>query len=120
VRADQRKMLSEILEIDEGGPDYWPLIETAVEALRQATSGKGRERHARGRDYLSQPIIVIPTLLGDCGIGFLLGQAIKKAEEAVGLPHERKLAELRGAVVYLLTAILWLGRREAQEVLRGS
>ena len=81
------------------------------ETLRQMTRGKGRERHQRGRDFVDQPILVIPALLGgDIGLGGLLYQAMKKVEEASGLPHERRIAELRGAVIYTLAAIIHVQR----------
>ena len=83
------------LGLTEGDPDYRPLIAETIETLRQATAGKGRDRHARGRDYLDQPINVIPSLLGEAGIGFLIGRAMKKSEEALGLPHDRKVTGSR-------------------------
>lgn len=88
--------------------DYSRLVSTTIECLRQATAGKGRERHARGRGFDEQPIIVIPTLLGGrLGLGGLLYQAIKKIEEATGMEQPRMIAELRGAVVYTLAAIMY-------------
>lgn len=113
LRPDQRAVLAELLQIDAASPDFWPLVEITLDTLRQVTAGKGRDRHARGRDYVDQPINVIPTLLGELGLGFLIGQAMRKAEESVTMSHDRKVAELRGAAVYLLTAILWLERRNA-------
>lgn len=95
------------LGISPGDPDTWIVIETALECVRQVTQGKGKERHQRGRGFKDQPILVIPRMLGgDVGLGGLLYQAIKKAEESVGMEPTRRVAELRGAVIYLLAAII--------------
>jgi len=95
------------LGVDPHGPNFTPLFGAVIGCLEQVVRGKGRERHARGRDFIDQPIMVLPRLLGgDVGLGGLIFQALKKTEEAVGLPHDRRLAELRGAVIYLLAAIM--------------
>lgn len=52
------------LGIEPGEFDLWFFIDCALETLRQVTRGKGRERHQRGRDFIDQPILVIPALLG--------------------------------------------------------
>ena len=111
ISEELKGLLALHLGIEPGEPDSWPLVECTLETLRQVTRGKGRERHQRGRDFIDQPILVIPALLGgDIGLGGLLYQAMKKCEEASGLPHERRIAELRGAVIYTLAAILHVQR----------
>ena len=111
ISEELKGLLALHLGIEPGEPDSWPLIECALETLRQVTRGKGRERHQRGRDFVDQPILAIPALLGgDIGLGGLLYQAMKKVEEASGLPYERRIAELRGAVIYTLAAILHVQR----------
>lgn len=103
-----RELLMERLGIEPTDPDCTPLITATIECLRQVTVGKGRERHQRGRPFVQQPILVIPRLLGGpAGLGALLYQVMKKAEEALGLPPERQIAELRGVVIYALAAVMY-------------
>jgi len=112
ISADLKTQLAAHLGIEPGDPDSWPLVECALETLRQVTRGKGRERHQRGRDFVDQPILVIPALLGgEVGLGGLLYQAMKKCEESVKMSVERRIAELRGAVIYTLAAIMHEERR---------
>lgn len=107
-----RELLAERLGVQHGDPDSMPLVDAAIECLRQVTVGKGRERHQRGRPFIEQPILVIPRLLGgDAGLGALLYQVMKKAEEAVALPEERQIAELRGVVIYALAAVMYATER---------
>lgn len=85
---------------------YDPLADVLVEALGQAQRGKGRERHATDKPFLSQPIMEIGRMVGP---GYQLGQAMKKAQEAARLPEtERKVAELLGAINYLAACVLLL------------
>lgn len=116
MNAELKKLLAAHLGIEGGDPDSWPLVECALETLRQVTRGKGRERHQRGRDFVDQPILVIPALLGgEVGLGGLLYQAMKKCEESVKMPTDRRVAELRGAVIYTLAAIMHEGRQPTIE-----
>lgn len=111
IGADLKAQLAAHLSIEPDDPDSWPLVECALETLRQVTRGKGRERHQRGRDFVDQPILVIPALLGGVvGLGGLLYQAMKKCEESVKLPHERMIAELRGSAIYTLAAVMHIER----------
>lgn len=87
-------------------PDYTPLLEALHGAYAQAAEGKGRERHADGRDFLDQPLCRIAR---HHGVGFATGQAAKKIEEQAGFAEvDRRIAELQGAIVYLAGAILVL------------
>lgn len=87
--------------------DYGPLSEVLDAALAQASAGKGSYRHANGRHFCSQPMMEITHMVG---LGFPLGQAMKKAQEAArmmdrGEPdHARH--ELLGAIVYLAGAVI--------------
>lgn len=88
---------------------YRPLFETLMEAFRQASEGKGKERHGNGRPFLEQPIF---TIAESHGAGFLTGQAVKKLCETPGL-YENKGAdaavrELLGAIVYSAAAVIYL------------
>lgn len=85
--------------------DYDPLGRVLLLAYEQAASGKGKERHANSKPFNRQPIMEIARMVG---IGYQLGQAMKKAQEASRLPNERARAELLGAINYLAAAYLLL------------
>lgn len=86
---------------------YAPLRRVLDEAYNQASLGKGRERHANDRPFTHQPIMEITRMHG---IGFVTGQASKKAQEAVGMmsrgEYEAAHRELLGAIVYLAAACM--------------
>lgn len=96
----------------EADAPYADLRRVLLDALADAAHGKGAERHAGGSgpnvpSFGDQPMMRIGRV---CGVGFPLGQALKKIEEAIllldrGAP-ERAIAELRGAIVYSAGAIL--------------
>ena len=89
-------------------PGYEKLACVLHRAYAQASAGKGKERHANGRDFHLQPM---QDLIRLHGVGFATGQASKKASEALGLPTvERQVAELLGAIVYLSGAVIALER----------
>ena len=88
-------------------PGYEPLAKVLQAALDQSALGKGRDRHATtGKPFTSQPICEIGRMVG---IGYNVGQAMKKGQEAMRLPTERAQAELLGAIVYMASAYLLLG-----------
>jgi len=88
-------------------PGYEPLAKVLQAALDQSALGKGKERHATaGKPFISQPICEIGRMVG---IGYNVGQAMKKGQEAMRLPTERAQAELLGAIVYMASAYLLLG-----------
>lgn len=74
-------------------------------AVDQAANGKGKERHANGEPFDQQKICKISRAVG---VGFALGQAIKKAEESVRLNKEAGLREILGAINYLAAAYIVL------------
>ncbi len=86
---------------------YAPLAAILSEAYDQAAKGKGRERHARDRDFNDQPIMEIGRM---CGPGFNTGQAMKKTQEAMGMlsrgERDAAIRELLGAINYTASAIL--------------
>lgn len=94
-------------------PGYKPLRDALNAALAQAACGKGHERHADGGPFLTQPLM---TTTQQVGVGFPLGQAMKKTTEASGMltrkqkPQAR--AELLGAIIYLAAAYIYLGDAE--------
>lgn len=84
-------------------------------AYAHAATGKGRERHARDLPFDKQPMM---TTARQVGVGFTLGQAIKKAGESAGMiergQYDAAEAECLGAINYLAGAVLWM--REWKEV----
>lgn len=91
------------------GYEYLQLALTA--ALDQAARGKGKDRHASdAQPFHEQPLLTITQLVG---IGFPLGQAMKKVQEAGRMAdrgqHIPAQNELLGAIVYLAAAWIALG-----------
>ena len=97
---------------------YEQLSAVLDEALAQAQSGKGKERHATGQPFHEQPIVRIAELLGsDSGDLF---QAIKKLQESTRLPVDRAIAERLGAINYIAASILVLrAQDDADRTRRG-
>ena len=87
------------------GDHYDCLRDVLDRALDQASSGKGKERHAQDLPFDQQPMQQLINLYGQ---GFALGQAAKKAQESMRLPRERAVAELLGAINYLAGAVVHL------------
>ena len=88
-------------------PDYIYLAAVLQAAYDQASSGKGKERHASdGLHFEHQPMSAINQMLGSID-GFLY-QAAKKAQESRRLPNGRAQAELLGAINYLAGAVIAL------------
>lgn len=86
---------------------YEDLAEVLDCALMQASSGKGADRHAGDRPFATQPMQEITRMVG---IGFPLGQAMKKAQEAGTMASRGQTdaarRELLGAINYLAGAVL--------------
>ena len=85
---------------------YDELLAVLKEAYEQASIGKGRERHAHGnKPFTDQQIL---TGQRKYGMGFALGQADKKMEEAFHMPNWTSARrDLLGALVYVSAAILY-------------
>lgn len=88
-------------------PGYEKLAEVLQDAFAQAAHGKGKDRHAVDLPFHEQPMQKMIDLYG---IGFALGQAAKKMQEAQRLPYGRDRAELLGAIVYCAGAVIALDR----------
>lgn len=86
--------------IEEGYEDLAGVLKLALE---QAQHGKGKERHANNKPFASQPIIQIGHMVG---MGYNVGQAMKKAQEAMRLPPDKAKAEFLGAINYLASAYI--------------
>ena len=73
-------------------------------ALEQASKGKGRERHAsEGEAYEDQIICEVARRVG---LGYPLGQAVKKIYESQRIGGEKGRAELLGAINYIAAAVI--------------
>lgn len=84
---------------------YYDLFSVLREALDQAQSGKGSERHGNGQPFTEQPALTITRAVG---LGFPLGQAMKKIQECQRMDTDAAKRELLGAINYLAAAILFL------------
>lgn len=86
-------------------PGYESLAQVLQEALNQAQAGKGVERHAKevGEPFDRQKICEITRRVG---LGYPLGQAIKKTEESLRLSLDAGVAEMLGAINYLSAAVI--------------
>ena len=86
---------------------FGSLLSVLVQAFKQSQDGKGYRRHGRHSSFESQPIM---TITRSVGLGFPLGQALKKIQEVTtaDFTAEQKRDELLGAIVYLAAAILHL------------
>lgn len=85
-----------------GDPKYGRLRHTLVGAYRLAAEGKGAIRHGNGKGWDDQPIFWITQHVG---LGFPLGQAVKKIEESLKLDKDASIRELQGAICYIAAAI---------------
>ncbi len=92
-----------------GEPGYERLVAVLRAAHDQAAVGKGKERHANALPFHQQPMQQIGRRRG---IGFILGQADKKSEEAQGMLDrgeiEASKRELLGAINYLAGAYIFI------------
>lgn len=93
------------LKVDN--PSYSSLKRVLDMAYDQASSGKGKERHANDDNFEDQPICQIPRYQGS--IDFVTGQAVKKCLEVTKLPTvDAKVRELLGAINYIAAGIIVL------------
>lgn len=85
-------------------PGYESLATVYDSAIEQASEGKGKERHAEdGEPYERQIICEVARRVG---LGYPLGQAVKKIYESQRLGGERGVAELLGALNYVAAAVI--------------
>ena len=88
--------------VNEG---YHDLFDVMRDALDQAQNGKGEERHGNGLSFTDQPALTITRAVG---LGFPLGQAMKKIQESQRMDTDAAKRELLGAINYLAAAVLFL------------
>lgn len=90
--------------------NYHTLKEVLAEAYKRAAEGKGKERHANDEPFENQLIFIIEKL----GVGFQLGQAIKKIVESKRLPKDQAINELYDAINYIAAHIIKLKTYETR------
>ena len=103
------------VEVTETDSDYAPLHDVLIEALLQASDGKGKERHANGKPFLRQPIMENGRQFGPGGPGM---QVAKKCGEAMGMiargEYAKAKTEVLGAINYAAAMYLLICEIEAQ------
>lgn len=82
------------------------ISDIAAECSAVLTDGKGEERHGGTASVFDQPWFWIEHNIKS----FALAQAVKKIHESQRFDKDRQIAELRGAVGYVLLKILDLER----------
>ena len=104
--------------VDDGKDPYYVLQYELQSAFRQASEGKGKERHATGESFEQQKIVTIGRWVAGSPAAGCLQQVIKKTAEAARLDHEAAIRELDGAIVYACAAKILL--REAIDRASGE
>jgi hypothetical protein len=83
--------------------NYAELRQILDQAFDFAAKGKGAERHGNGLPWREQPHFHIAK---DVGLGFPIGQALKKLREGNNMDDVgRTRAEWLGAITYIASAI---------------
>lgn len=95
----------------EAEPGYAGLAGALDDALEQAQSGKGKERHATPEPFIDQLVCRITRQEGH---GYPRGQAVKKIDEAKRLEPRAAIRELLGAINYIAASIVVL--REEMDI----
>jgi hypothetical protein len=94
--------------------DYASLSAVLQLAYEHASAGKGQERHANDLAFEDQPMQQITRAVG---VGFPLGQAMKKIQESAGMlgrgQDDAAIAELLGAINYCAGAIVHIKSRDS-------
>lgn len=104
------------------GEPYAAVRRILSEAHDQAATGKGRRCHAGFADeplaFEDQPMQTLAQAMNSqcrrAGLGGLVFQAMKKANESLGKDGKRAKAELLGAIIYLAGAVLLLEQDRAE------
>lgn len=100
---------------------YDHLAAILQKAFDQSARGKGVVRHGDGKPWHEQDIITIGQ---KAGIGFNIGQAMKKLSEACGMldrgEEQPALAEMLGAIVYTASAYYIVQGRDSLPVMAAD
>jgi uncharacterized membrane protein YheB (UPF0754 family) len=113
------KKFREKMNADKVLPGYELLHEVLHNALDQAQSGKGKERHACNEDFEDQQICEIDRRLKDSPVQGVLFQAVKKIYETPRLEIPAAIRELYGSVNYIGAAIINLERLQVENWREG-
>ena len=89
--------MDKIEDIDSIDENYLVLHRVLHDALDQAASGKGKDRHAMGEPFEEQLMCLLARQLGPQGPAF---QVCKKVVEACRLPYPANVREVLGAINY--------------------
>jgi hypothetical protein len=84
---------------------YKELERILLDAMEQASGGKGKERHADGEAFENQKICVINRWLKGSPVAGALFQAVKKAVESSRMTPDAAIRELYGSINYLAAGI---------------
>ena len=93
--------------------NYFSLKTVLREAIEQAESGKGKERHAEAGEPFERQIIC--EVARRVGLGYPLGQAVKKIYESQRLGGVKGMDELLGAINYVAAAYIVMQERVKAE-----
>ncbi len=85
-----------------GDPKFGPYRHQLMRAYKMVAEGKGQQRHGAGRAWNDQPIM---TISRSVGVGFPLGQALKKIEESTRMADDAAVNELLGSIGYICAAV---------------
>lgn len=94
---------------DQNAKLYASLHDVLERAYKQASVGKGHERHAQGLPFDEQPMQLISNLI-DSPEGMRY-QAVKKIQEAARLAPDHQTHELLGAINYIAGIIIYNEKR---------
>ena len=93
---------------------YASLLDVLNRAYKQASEGKGVERHAKDGESFEDQLLF--RIADKHGVGFLTGQAVKKLDESARLfddfGTEAAVKELLGAIVYTAAAVIALEKED--------
>ena len=98
--------------------DYATLESILRDAYGQSAYGKGKVRHANeGQRFEEQPICVLTDMVG---LGYPVGQLMKKAHEAIGMAGRKEFAlayqELLGVIVYAAAAARYVRNHQDEDI----
>jgi hypothetical protein len=99
--------------------DYDSLKYVFDAAFKQASEGKGKERHACDEPFEQQQIVEIGERLQDNPAAGPLFQAVKKIYESGRLDAPAAIAELMGAMVYTAAAVIMRQKKADYDVRVG-
>lgn len=88
---------------------YHELAHALLGAFDQASSGKGKERHANDLPFTEQKMQTIAASQGH--LGGMVYQICKKALEAERMEPTARVRELQGVIVYAAGAIIYTDKR---------